>query len=168
MAKGKKARKLQRTQDRWRSLPKDVLNNVAYGSQTYRAGIQRGQNFAMATIIAGVVLSLLGISGNIEWVVKTTNFMTRLQNAGPGVFLALLGAGLLAYYKPRNSQETTFDRERRSAPSLTVGGSWHSIGSVSQTGCRVTTERVTHRHEERGAGGVPENRSMQGRYERKG
>jgi len=168
MAKSKRKTKVQRSVDGWRSLPTDVLNNVAYGSQTYRAGIQRGQNFAMATIVAGVVLSGLGISGNIEWVVKTTNFMSRLQNAGPGVVLVLLGAILLAYYKPRNSQETTFDRERRSAPSLTVGGSWHSVGSVRQTGSGVTTERVTHRHEERGAGGAPENRSMQGRYERKG
>jgi hypothetical protein len=43
----------------------------------------------------------MGLSGNISWIVQAAGFSSKLQNAGPGVFFALLGMAILLKYKPK-------------------------------------------------------------------
>ena len=50
--------------------------------------------------ISGVVITILGFSGSIEWIFEATNLKSRLTNASPGVFFALLGMIILWRYKP--------------------------------------------------------------------
>ncbi|GHU56780.1 hypothetical protein FACS189411_08320 [Bacteroidia bacterium] len=50
-------------------------------------------------IIAGIVLTLLGFSGSIEWIVETTGFTSRLINASPGIVLMIIG--FILVYKSR-------------------------------------------------------------------
>ncbi|HEV7427868.1 MAG TPA: hypothetical protein VGQ46_16045 [Thermoanaerobaculia bacterium] len=51
-------------------------------------------------LVGGVVTLLLGVSGSIEWVLKGGGIESKLSNAAPGVFIALLGAIVLWRYKP--------------------------------------------------------------------
>ena len=42
-------------------------------------------------LIAGIVLTVLGFTGSIEWIVELSGFTSRLINASPGVVLMILG-----------------------------------------------------------------------------
>lgn len=42
-------------------------------------------------IIAGVVLTIMGFTGNIEWFVEAVGFTSRLTNASPGIVLIIVG-----------------------------------------------------------------------------
>ena len=46
-------------------------------------------------IIAGIILTVLGFSGDIEWIVEVSGFTSRLINASPGIVLIILGAILI-------------------------------------------------------------------------
>lgn len=50
--------------------------------------------------IAGFIITILGVVGSINWILKLPGFESRLINATPGVFFALLGACTLWIYKP--------------------------------------------------------------------
>lgn len=50
-------------------------------------------------IIAGIVLMILGLSGNVEWIVQAADFQSRLINASPGLVLTF--AGSLLVWKSR-------------------------------------------------------------------
>jgi hypothetical protein len=50
--------------------------------------------------IAGFILTLLGLSGSIEWIIESNGIQSKLSNASPGVFFALLGLLTLFWYKP--------------------------------------------------------------------
>lgn len=60
-------------------------------------------------IIAGIVFIALGLNGNIEWVVESTNFQSRLLNAGPGLVLSIVGA--LLVWRSRMNVKVTKDKE---------------------------------------------------------
>ena len=47
-------------------------------------------------LIAGIVLTVLGFTGSIEWIVEGAGFMSRLTNASPGIVLMIIG-GFLTY-----------------------------------------------------------------------
>lgn len=46
-------------------------------------------------IIAGIILTILGFSGDIEWVVEVSGFTSKLINASPGIVLIILGTILV-------------------------------------------------------------------------
>lgn len=47
-------------------------------------------------IIFGVIMTLLGLSGNIEWVMESAGFSSRLVNASPGILMIIVGAFLVS------------------------------------------------------------------------
>ncbi|MCM1352383.1 MAG: hypothetical protein NC250_06595 [Alistipes senegalensis] len=42
-------------------------------------------------LIAGTVLTILGFTGSIEWIVEASGFTSRLINASPGIVLMIIG-----------------------------------------------------------------------------
>ncbi len=46
-------------------------------------------------IIGGVILMLLGLSGNVEWIVEAASVQSKLVNASPGLVMILVGALLV-------------------------------------------------------------------------
>ena len=42
-------------------------------------------------IIAGIILTILGFTGSIEWIVEASGFTSRLINASPGIVLMIIG-----------------------------------------------------------------------------
>lgn len=46
-------------------------------------------------LIAGIVLTVLGFTGSIEWIVELSGFTSRLINASPGIVLMILGLVLI-------------------------------------------------------------------------
>ena len=42
-------------------------------------------------LIAGFVLTILGFTGSIEWIVEASGFTSRLVNASPGIVLMIIG-----------------------------------------------------------------------------
>jgi hypothetical protein len=167
MTKNSKKKRKSGREDGWLSIPTGVLESVDYKSQTYRIGLLAGQAVGMIMLLAGVVLSTLGISGNIEWVVEAAGVTSKLTNAGPGLVVAILGVVVLWRYKPHVSHETTFDRQSVAPSSLRISGrtSQVSSNSLRQTGPGVVRERVTYRGEQRGVGDAPDNRGMAGRIQ---
>jgi hypothetical protein len=162
-----KSKKKSSGNDGWLSLPTSVLESAGYKSRTYRIGFLTGQGIGGLVLLGGIILSLLGISGSIEWLVEAGGITSKLTNASPGIVIAIIGAVILWRYKPHVSHETTFDRQNVSPSSLIVLGRSSEISTrrVRQTGPAVMTERVTYREEQRGMGGAPENRSMPGRIQ---
>ena len=52
-----------------------------------------------ACIIGGIILTILGFSGNITWIVEVSGFTSRLANASPGIILIIIGALLICSKK---------------------------------------------------------------------
>lgn len=42
-------------------------------------------------IIAGIILTIFGFTGSIEWIVEASGFTSRLINASPGIVLIIIG-----------------------------------------------------------------------------
>jgi hypothetical protein len=42
-------------------------------------------------LIAGIILTLLGLTGATEWIVEISGFTSKLINASPGVILMIIG-----------------------------------------------------------------------------
>ena len=70
-------------------------------SRAYFWGTILGISIGAFFSIAGFVITILGFNGSVEWFVKAPGFTTKLINASPGVFFALLGMLILWRYKPR-------------------------------------------------------------------
>lgn len=70
------------------------------GAKTYRLGIIVGQTFGGAACLGGLVLILLGLSGQIEWILQAGGLNSRLANASPGALFAVIGLVILWRYKP--------------------------------------------------------------------
>jgi hypothetical protein len=68
-----------------------------------------GQVVAAFFLLCGFVMSILGLTGSVEWVLDVGGAKSRLVNASPGVFFALVGAVILWRYKPKMGllQETS-------------------------------------------------------------
>lgn len=45
-------------------------------------------------LIAGIVLTVLGFTGSIEWIVEASGFSSKLINASPGIVLMVIGLWL--------------------------------------------------------------------------
>jgi hypothetical protein len=83
---------------------------------SYLIGTVMGISVGAIFCLSGFVIVILGFTGSIEWIVKGANFSSKITNAGPGVFFALLGAIILWRYKPR-----TFTHQMRDDR---LGRSW--------------------------------------------
>ncbi|WP_300702119.1 hypothetical protein [Bacteroides sp.] len=42
-------------------------------------------------LIAGLILTILGFTGSIEWIVESAGFTSKLINASPGIVLMIIG-----------------------------------------------------------------------------
>lgn len=42
-------------------------------------------------LIAGIILTIFGFTGSIEWIVEASGFTSRLINASPGIVLIIIG-----------------------------------------------------------------------------
>ena len=42
-------------------------------------------------LIAGIILTILGVTGSIEWIVEVSGFTSRIMNASPGIILMIIG-----------------------------------------------------------------------------
>lgn len=78
-----------------------MLESRSRGSRTYFVGTLMGISVGAIVCISGFVLCILGLSGTIEWIFEAADFKSRISNASPGVFFALLGAIILWRYKPK-------------------------------------------------------------------
>ncbi len=43
----------------------------------------------------------LGLGGAIEWVLSGAGLSSKLSNAGPGVFLVVVGMAIFYWYRPK-------------------------------------------------------------------
>jgi len=67
----------------------------------YRTGIIAGIVVGASLIAFGAILTVLGLSGSIEWLLKVEGLESRLVNASPGVLFAIAGVLVVIVYKPR-------------------------------------------------------------------
>lgn len=47
-------------------------------------------------IIFGIIVLILGLSGNIDWVMESVGFSSHLVNASPGLVMIIVGAFLVS------------------------------------------------------------------------
>lgn len=52
-------------------------------------------------LVAGIVLTVLGFTGSIEWIVEASGFTSRLINASPGIVLMIIGFWLTLKSRPK-------------------------------------------------------------------
>lgn len=71
--------------------------------------------------IAGFVITILGISGSVEWIVEAADFRAKLINAGPGVVFAVLGGVIVWRYKPSRKETIDFNNLRSSIMYHQIG-----------------------------------------------
>ena len=71
------------------------------GSRTYQIGVLLGLTVGAVLTLLGVVLCVVGITGSIEWIVNGKGWGSKLANASPGVFFAVMGFLILVWYKPK-------------------------------------------------------------------
>ena len=91
------------------SLEKQALEFLAQkasqDNRVYILGTLLGIIVGAIFCLSGLIITILGFSGAIEWFFKAGTFQSKLGNAGPGVFFALLGMIILWRYKPKLKTE---------------------------------------------------------------
>jgi hypothetical protein len=92
-----------------------VMAKTDYSDKTYRIAIIIGQVTGIIFLIAGCVLMILGVTGTINFVVSGGKLEAKLINAAPGVVIALFGAVIIIFYKPKisSTEEHTESRTDR-------------------------------------------------------
>jgi hypothetical protein len=83
-------------------------------SRTYQTGVLFGLILGAALIFTGVGLCIAGISGSIEWIVSAKGFGSKLANASPGIFFAVMGFLIVIWYKPK--YKFSFSATQQKAP----------------------------------------------------
>ena len=78
-----------------------LLRERSSGSKAYLIGTILGISIGALFCIAGFVIAILGLTGSIEWVFEAGGLKSRLSNASPGAFFALLGMIVIWRYKPK-------------------------------------------------------------------
>jgi len=77
-----------------------LAESIRYDSETYRIGIIVGQCIGGVACLGGLLLTILGLSGQIEWILEAAGFTSRLANASPGIVFEIVGLFILIKYKP--------------------------------------------------------------------
>ena len=70
-----------------------LLEERSRSHKVYQHATILGIIIGACVLVAGFVLSMLGLTGSIEWVLEAGSIKTRLANAGPGVVFAVIGYG---------------------------------------------------------------------------
>lgn len=84
---------------------------VAFSKKkSYIWGIVLGISVGALFCIVGLVIIILGFNGSIEWIFRVGNVSSKLMNAGPGVFFALLGMLILWRYRPMPHERLSITR----------------------------------------------------------
>mgnify|MGYP000683950632 CR=1 FL=1 len=90
------------------TLVKELVCDREQGSlKTYFWGTIIGIIVGAVFCIAGFIITIMGLTGSIEWIFQAGDFTSKLANAGPGVFFALLGMFILWRYKPKQKEKLT-------------------------------------------------------------
>jgi hypothetical protein len=77
-----------------------IAQSMLENAKTYRMCVILGICVGALFCVAGFVLLVLGLTGNIEWIVEASNFKSRLTNASPGALFAVMGMVIIWRYKP--------------------------------------------------------------------
>jgi hypothetical protein len=93
-------------------LVEQILDSRA--GRTYQAGVMLGLILSAILIFIGMGLCIAGFTGSIEWVVTGKGFGSKLANASPGVFFAVMGFLIAIWYKPR--YKFSFSATQQEAP----------------------------------------------------
>jgi len=78
-------------------------NHIAHRS--YFIGTITGIVLGALLCAGGFVLTILGLSGSVNWIIKLNGISSRLTNASPGVFFAILGMILVLKLRPKVTDE---------------------------------------------------------------
>lgn len=89
-----------------------VASEMQEGSKVYFYGTLMGITFGGLMAISGFILSVLGLSGSIEWIFEASSFKSRITNASPGILFAVSGVIVLWRYKPVVRSELSADPEK--------------------------------------------------------
>ncbi len=76
------------------------LGEILTMKRAYTFGIVLGISVGALFCICGLIIIILGFTGRIEWVMEVDGLTSKLTNAGPGGFFALLGMLILWRYRP--------------------------------------------------------------------
>ncbi len=66
----------------------EIAANIIQGEKTQS---KSGSIIGFICILFGVVLLILGITGSVDWNIKTIGIESSLTNAAPGVVLIIVG-----------------------------------------------------------------------------
>jgi hypothetical protein len=83
----------------------DLLRKRGKGGKAYLIGTIMGITFGGIFCVAGFIIAILGLTGTIELVFEAGGLRSRLANACPGAFFALMGMIILWRYKPKIRDE---------------------------------------------------------------
>jgi hypothetical protein len=90
---------------RYPDYSRHVAEQDKRDSRVYTVAVYMGIAIGGLICIAGLLLAIMGLSGNIEWVVKAAGFGSKLKNAGPGVVFAVIGMLIMWKFKPDITSE---------------------------------------------------------------
>ncbi len=82
--------------------------------QTHRSGSILGISIGGVLAVMGVLLLASGLTGSIEWLVKTGGFSSKIINASPGLIVVMVGVILAINFKPRVCFEYEIKRTQTS------------------------------------------------------
>jgi hypothetical protein len=78
-----------------------VLNRLnPKESKAYMVGTISGIIVGALFCLSGFFITIMGLTGSIEWILEAQNLKSKLTNASPGVFFAFLGMIIIWRYKP--------------------------------------------------------------------
>lgn len=86
-----------------------LLKLRSKGNNTYYTGTILGISIGAIFCIFGLVISIMGLTGSIEWIFEASDFKSRISNAGPGVIFGLFGMIIIWRYKPKVRDSLTID-----------------------------------------------------------
>jgi hypothetical protein len=81
------------------------MNNYQAAYRSYFLGTNIGIILGALLCAGGFVLTILGLAGSVNWIIKFNGISSRLTNASPGVFFAILGMILVWRFKPKVTDE---------------------------------------------------------------
>jgi len=114
--KNKKSRETKKTSGANNVDISGILKNINHDQSAHRSyffGTIIGIVLGALLCAGGFVLTILGLAGNVNWIIKLNGISSRLTNASPGVFFAILGMILVWRFKPKVTDEMKIGPYRR-------------------------------------------------------
>lgn len=109
-----------------------------------------GQCTGAFLCIAGLILVIFGLSGQIDWVVEAGGFSSNVKNASPGIIVLVAGLFLLWIYKPALEIRSKVSDTSGSHDVVCIGGEispdfWSSATLKLQQDMKDRKSDVEHR-----------------------